>query len=162
MFGGESGYLWWLTDAVTDNFGGMASYLTDDNPCIACGHNPPAALTEDEAAAAMKGVVGTSMPSSFADTSTIYDAWKARFLAQEDTAGSDPVTGGECTNGESTISGSTSKLTNAPSGVNCSCSNQTDHAGNQLWQLDHDDDSSTPDRCVGIAFSTEYINGRIP
>ena len=53
-------------------------------------------------------------------------------------------------------------LTNAASGVDCSCSDEADSAGTLLWQLDHDDDDTTPDRCAGMAYSTGYINSYSP
>ena len=57
VLGADSGYAWFFTDAVTDNMGGVIDYLTLDNPCSECGDDPPAALSESEAAAALTGAV---------------------------------------------------------------------------------------------------------
>ena len=44
----------------------------------------------------------------------------------------------------------------APVTESCSCAEDTDNAGVKLFQRDHDNDPSTPDRCVGFEYkSTE-------
>ena len=168
VFGADSGYVWFLTDAFTNNMGGVLSAMTNVNgTCPECdaasSKSPPAAMTEAECDAAMKGTVGMSQVSDFGEMSSIYSAWTTRFAAQTDTAGTDPSSGGECANGETTITGdASSMLTNAESGSECTCSDEADSAGTLLWQLDHDGDSSTPDRCSGMAYSTGYMNGYAP
>ena len=52
--------------------------------------------------------------------------------------------------------------TNAPVGENCTCADEKDSAGTLLWQLDHDGDTSTADRCTGIAYSTGYMHSYTP
>ena len=119
---------------------------------------PPPALAPDTAAQAMRGVVGTVPLKDFGALSSIFSSWKTRFLSNPDTTGT-ARDGGECRNGTTTIAGSvTSKLTDAPAGLDCECASETDSTGKQLWQHDHDGDPATPDRCAGVAFSTGYLN----
>jgi hypothetical protein len=159
VFGAESGYVWFFTDAITTGFGSVLSSLTDADPCSSCGGaaEVPAALTEAEAAEAMRGVVGMAPVSGYASSS--YAEWVARYTALPDTVGADPVSGGACAASAATISGEDGATeTNAPAGPNCTCSAEVDSAGRLLWQLDHDGDPSTPERCTGIAYSTGYLD----
>ena len=129
VLGPQSGYVWFLTDAVTGSIAYLKPYLVDANPCPLCGEESeaPPALTEAEAASALKGAVGMAPVADFGELSSVYTGWASRFAALPDTTGHDPSTGGACPNALHTVTGDlgTSK-TNAPAGVNCTCSVSTE------------------------------------
>ena len=101
-FGADSGNVWFFTDAVTTGLYAVQSAMSSADPCAVCGSasEAPPAMTVAECAAAMRGTIGMSPVTDFSRMSGVYSEWKARYAAQNETAGWDPSNGGECTNGD--------------------------------------------------------------
>jgi ABC-type branched-subunit amino acid transport system substrate-binding protein len=126
ILGGNSNYMWVFADAVT---GFMPDVKASAQVATALedGTVVPAIDVDVD----FKGSLGLN-PLKPANPE--YDAWLLRYAAL-------PSTEGTCGNqGETGTAG-------------CSCNQQADSFGNLLFQRDHDEDPSTPDRCVGFDYS---------
>jgi hypothetical protein len=121
--GPSSGYLWMLVDAIAGNVPGVQATAEVDGEG---DFGTPAVVVAD----VWVGSMG-SIPLS--PSGAKYDAFLAAYQAQSSTLG--------------TCGGSDVDLADS-----CACDGTTDSAGNPLFQSDHDEDDSTPDKCVGFVY----------